>query len=131
MLLYTYMSVYTHTHRPYMVPQISVTTRLIVFPLLGVVDIGRAIAQAVSPRLLRAAARVRAQVSSCGIFGKQAQGQVCSEYFSFPCQFSFHRLLHFHHPLSSGVGTEGQTAAAVSSGHSLTPLQETKTNYAL
>jgi hypothetical protein len=26
-----------------------------------------------------------------------ALGQVFSEYFGFPCQFAFHRLLHNHH----------------------------------
>jgi hypothetical protein len=26
-----------------------------------------------------------------------ALGQVFSEYFGFPSQFSFHRLLHIHH----------------------------------
>jgi hypothetical protein len=33
-----------------------------------------------------------------------ALGQVFSEYFGFPCQFAFHRLLHNHHHLSSGAG---------------------------
>jgi hypothetical protein len=28
--------------------------------------------------------------------------ELFSEYFGFPCQFSFHRLLHTHH-LSSGA----------------------------
>jgi hypothetical protein len=28
---------------------------------------------------------------------KVAIGQVVSEYFGFPCQFSFHRLLDTHH----------------------------------
>jgi hypothetical protein len=37
-----------------------------------------------------------------------ALGQDFSEYFGFPCQFSFHRLLHNHHHLSSGAGTIGQ-----------------------
>jgi hypothetical protein len=41
--------------------------------------------------------------------------QIFSEYFSFPCQFSFLRLLHTHH-LSSGAGTIGQIVADVSSG---------------
>jgi hypothetical protein len=49
---------------------------------------------------------------------KVALGQVFSEYFDFPCQFSFHRLLHTH--LSSGIGTMGQTVADVLSGLSLT-----------
>jgi hypothetical protein len=44
-----------------------------------------------------------------------ALGQVFSEYFDFPCQCAFHRLVHNHH-LSSGAGTIGQTVAAVPSG---------------
>jgi hypothetical protein len=42
------------------------------------------------------------------VVDKVALGQVFSEYFSFPCQSSFHQLLHSHHPLSSGAGTIGQ-----------------------
>jgi hypothetical protein len=57
---------------------------------------------------------------------KVALGQVSSEYFGFPCQFSFHRLLHIHHHLSSGAVTIGQLVADVPSGLSLTPPQETK-----
>jgi hypothetical protein len=42
-----------------------------------------------------------------------ALGQVFSEYFGFPCQFAFHRLLHrHHHHLSFWAGTIGQTVAA-------------------
>jgi hypothetical protein len=52
-----------------------------------------------------------------------ALGQVFSEYFGFPCQFAFHRLLHNHH-LSSGAGTIGQTVAAVPSGLSLIPREK-------
>jgi hypothetical protein len=37
-------------------------------------------------------------------------GQVFYEYLDFPCQFSFHRLLHTHH-LSSGAGKIGQIVA--------------------
>jgi hypothetical protein len=48
--------------------------------------------------------------------------QIFSEYFDFPCQFSFHRLFHTYHLLSSGAGTTGQTVPNVSSGLSLTPL---------
>jgi hypothetical protein len=44
----------------------------------------------------------------------------------FSCQFSFHRLLHIHHHLSSEGGTIGQLVADISSGLSLTPPQETK-----
>jgi hypothetical protein len=32
-----------------------------------------------------------------------ALGQVFSEYFGFPCQFAFRRLLHNHHHLSPGA----------------------------
>jgi hypothetical protein len=59
------------------------------------------------------------------VVDKVALGQVFSEYFDFPCQFSFHRLLHTHN-LSSGAGTIGQILADVPSGFSLTPPQETK-----
>jgi hypothetical protein len=52
--------------------------------------------------------------------------KVFSEYFGFPCPYSFHRLLHIHHHLSSGAGTIDQLVADVSSVPSLTPLQETK-----
>jgi hypothetical protein len=56
---------------------------------------------------------------------KVALGQAFSDYFGFPCQFSFQRLIHLHHHLSSGAGTIGQTVADVPSGLSLTPPQET------
>jgi hypothetical protein len=53
-----------------------------------------AIAQAVSRRLPRFDPR-------SGYVGfvvdKVELGQVSSEHFGFPCQFSFHRLLHTHH----------------------------------
>jgi hypothetical protein len=53
-------------------------------------------------------------------------GQVFSEYFGFPCQFSLHRLFHTRHHLSSGAGRIGQLVADVASGLSLTAPQETK-----
>jgi hypothetical protein len=90
--------------------------------------VGRAIAQVVSRRLPTAAARVRAQSRSGNVgfvVNKVALGQVSSEYFGFPCQFSFHRLLPIHHHLSSGAGIIGQLEADVPSGLSLTPPQET------
>jgi hypothetical protein len=59
------------------------------------------------------------------VVDKVKLGQVFSECFGFPCQFSFHRLLHAHH-LSSGADTIGQLVADVPSGLSLTPLQKTK-----
>jgi hypothetical protein len=71
---------------------------------------GRAIAQAVSRWLPTMAARG----SSPGLVmwdfvgDKVALGQVFSEYFGFPCQSSFHQLLHIHPHLSSGTCTIGQ-----------------------
>jgi hypothetical protein len=53
---------------------------------------------------------------------KVALGKVFFEYFGFPCQFSFHRLLHTL--LSSGAGTIGQILADVPTG--LTPPREKK-----
>jgi hypothetical protein len=41
------------------------------------------------------------------VVDKVALEQVFSEYFGFPCQSSFHQLLHNHHR-SSGAGTIGQ-----------------------
>jgi hypothetical protein len=41
------------------------------------------------------------------VVDKVALGQVFCEYFGFPCQSSFHQLLHNHHHLS-GAGTIGQ-----------------------
>jgi hypothetical protein len=59
------------------------------------------------------------------VVDKVALGQLSSEYFGFPCQFSFHELHHTHH-LSSGAGAIGQLVADVPSGLDLTPHQETK-----
>jgi hypothetical protein len=42
------------------------------------------------------------------VVDKVALGQVFSEYFGFPCQSSFHQLLHNHPHLSSRAGTIGQ-----------------------
>jgi hypothetical protein len=87
----------------------------------------RAIAQAVSRQILTAAAWVRSQGF---VVDKVALGQVFfREYFGFPCQVSFHRLLHIHHHLPSGAGTIGQWMADVPSGRSLTPLHGEKRNY--
>jgi hypothetical protein len=46
---------------------------------------------------------------------KMELGQVFSEYFSFPCQFSVHQLLHADH-LSFGAGKIGQLMTNVPSG---------------
>jgi hypothetical protein len=56
---------------------------------------------------------------------KVALEKVFTEYFGFPCQFSFHQLLHTHHHALSGAGTIGETVAYVPSGLRLTPLKET------
>jgi hypothetical protein len=42
------------------------------------------------------------------VVDKVALGQVSSEYFGFPCQSSFHQMLHNHPHLSSGASTIGQ-----------------------
>jgi hypothetical protein len=84
---------------------------------------GRAIAQAVSRRLPGfepMSGHMRFVVD------KVALGQVFPKYFVFHCQFSFHRLLHIHHHLSSGDGTIGQIGAEVSIGLSLTPPKDRK-----
>jgi hypothetical protein len=63
---------------------------------------GRAIAQAVSRRLPTAAARVCVRRGMCDLWWtKVALGQVFSENFGFPCQFTFHLFLHnrlHYHP---------------------------------
>jgi hypothetical protein len=61
------------------------------------------------------------------VVDKVALGQGFSEYFGFPCQLSFHLLLHIH-LLSTGTGTIGELVADVPSGLSLTPPQETNQN---
>jgi hypothetical protein len=53
-----------------------------------------------------------------------ALGQVFSEYFGFPCQFSFHRLFYIHHHLLSGTGKIGQLVVDVPSGLRLSRPQE-------
>jgi hypothetical protein len=60
------------------------------------------------------------------VVDKMALGYEYCKYFGFPCQFSFHRLLHKHHHLSSGTGTIGQLMADVPCGLSLTPPHQTK-----
>jgi hypothetical protein len=86
----------------------------------------RAIAQEVSRRIPTAVAPVPARVWLCGICGGQSGTWAgFLRVLRFPCQFSFHRLLHTHH-LSSRAGTIGQLVTDVPSGLSLTPSQETK-----
>jgi hypothetical protein len=84
--------------------------------------LGHAIAQAVSRRL----PGFELRPGHVGfVVDKVALGQVFSEYFGFPCQFSFQRLLHTHHHVSCVAGTVGQIMIDVPSGLSLTPPQET------
>jgi hypothetical protein len=60
-------------------------------------ETGHAIAQMASCRSSTAAPPFRSQVRSCGICGGEVgTGQVFCEYFSFPCQLSFHQLLSIH-----------------------------------
>jgi hypothetical protein len=61
---------------------------------------GRAIAQVVSDWLPTATARFKPGSGQVGfVVDKLALGQVFSEYFGFPCQSSFHQILHDHnHP---------------------------------
>jgi hypothetical protein len=59
---------------------------------------------------------------------KVALGHFFSEYFGFPCQSSFHQLLHNHPHLSSGAGTVGQKLPQCK-GSSPTPLAIKKCPY--
>jgi hypothetical protein len=61
---------------------------------------GLAVAQAVSRWLSTAAAQVRVRAEHVVfVVDKAARGHVFSEYFSFPCQLSFHQFLHHNnHP---------------------------------
>jgi hypothetical protein len=83
-------------------------------------------AQNVSCLFPTTAARIRSQVGLCGICLGQCGTVTCiSECFSFPCQFSFHRLLHTHH-LSTGAGTVGQMGPTCQVGSVSPPPQEMK-----
>jgi hypothetical protein len=75
------------------------------------VGVGAAIAQAVSrqrPSFDPKSADVRFVVDEVVL------GQVCSEYSCFPCQFSFHQILHIY--ISSEAGEMGTLMAGVPSG---------------
>jgi hypothetical protein len=58
------------------------------------------------------------------VVDKVVGGPVFSEYVGFPCQFSFHQMLHIL--LSSGAGTVGLLVADILSGLSLTSPKEIK-----
>jgi hypothetical protein len=63
--------------------------------LLGL-NLGRAVAQAVSRWLPTAAARVHIRASMWGfVVDKEGLGQVFSEYFGLPCQ-SLHQFIRHH-----------------------------------
>jgi hypothetical protein len=57
------------------------------------------------------------------VVDKVTLGQVSSEYFGFPYQYSFHKL---HYTLSNEAGTIGPAVADAPSGLSLTPPHESK-----
>jgi hypothetical protein len=56
------------------------------------------------------------------VVDKEALGQVFSEYFGFPCQSSFHQVLHNQPHLLSGASTIGQKWPQYK-GLSPTPLE--------
>jgi hypothetical protein len=76
--------------------------RLCFFMSVSNWSLDRAIPQAVSRWLPTAAARVHARSGHVGfVVDKVALGQVFSEYFDFPCQSSFHQILHPHNHLGT------------------------------
>jgi hypothetical protein len=86
--------------------------------------LSRAIAQAVSRRLPPSAARVRAQVRSCGVCsGRRGTGAAFLRVLRFPLPIFIPPI---HHHLSSGAGTIGQLVTDVPNGLRHTPPQETK-----
>jgi hypothetical protein len=88
------------------------------------------IVQPVSRRLpIMAAGFRRRSDQVIFVVDKVTLEQVYSEYFGFPCQFSFHRLLGTRHHLSSVVGTIVEIVADVPNRLSFTSPQETKVNY--
>jgi hypothetical protein len=86
---------------------------------------GRGVAQAVSHRLPPRRPWFEPRSGHVGFMVHEMGLGHIFRYFGFPCQFSFHRLLHTHH-LSSGSGIVGQLVTDVPSGLILSPPQETK-----
>jgi hypothetical protein len=92
--------------------------------LLTHLRFGRAIAQGLVPGFSPRRPGFEPRSGHVGfVVDRVALGQVSSEYFGFPCQFSFHRLLHIHHHLSSRADTIGQLVADLPNGVSLTRHQ--------
>jgi hypothetical protein len=82
---------------------------------------GCAIAQAVSHWLSTTSARVRSRVCSSGICGGQSDTNAgFLRVLGFPCQSSFHQILHHNH---LGHATIGQSVAAMPSGPPLSELK--------
>jgi hypothetical protein len=59
------------------------------------------------------------------VVDKVALVQVLSEYFGFPCKFSFHRL-HYKHHLSPGAFTTGKKKKKIAAAPSGLRIHETK-----
>jgi hypothetical protein len=115
-----------HLNTVYIGDNATIVATLLSKLLEVVVLSGHAVAQVVSCLLPTMAARVLAQVRTCGICGRQSGtgAGFPPEYFGFPCQ-AFHRLLHTHHHLSSMVGIIGQMVTDTPSALSLTSPHET------
>jgi hypothetical protein len=72
------------------------------------------------------AARVRAQVNSCGISdGQSGTGALFLVVLRFPLPILIHWRIHIHN-VSSGADTIGELLAYVLSGLSLNPPKKTK-----
>jgi hypothetical protein len=61
------------------------------------------------------------------VMDNMALGQAPLEYLGFPCQFSFHQILHTHLP--SATGTTGEIVADIPNGLTLTPPHEIKISH--
>jgi hypothetical protein len=84
-------------------------------------QVGRAIARAVSrrfPGFNPTSNHVRIMVA------KVAMVHVSAEYFGFPSQFSFRRLLNIHYHHHPGEGTKGQMVADIPIRFNLNPPTE-------
>jgi hypothetical protein len=89
--------------------------------------VGVALAVVLTPLSIYSTARGSALTQGVGRRpgGQSGTGAGLSEYLGFPYQFSFHRLLHTHHP-SSGAGTMGKMVADVPNELTITSPQESE-----